>query len=106
MQPYRSTPTRRALRDCSYGTVATFVEAIGQEEKDADEKLTEVAAGVNAETIKRREEGAEEKGEEVGGAEEEETPASKKSASKIRQEEESIIEVTNRNRHRETLFSA
>jgi ferritin-like metal-binding protein YciE len=71
----------------SYGTVATLAEAMGQneihdllaetlqEEKDTDEKLTEVSEGVNTEAIG-------EAGENEEEEEEEEKPASKKSAAK------------------------
>jgi ferritin-like metal-binding protein YciE len=71
----------------AYGTVATFGEAMGQneihellaetlqEEKDTDEKLTEVSGNVNIEAIGEAQEGEEED-------EEEEKPAPKKSPSK------------------------
>lgn len=71
----------------SYGTVATFAEAMGeqeihdllaetlQEEKETDERLTEVAQSVNAESLQTTEEEGEEE-------EEEEVPQPKKSAKK------------------------
>ncbi len=74
----------------AYGTVATLAEAMGQEEihellaetlqeeKDTDEKLTEVSRTVNSEAL---EEGEEEEDEDATD-EEEERAASKKSASK------------------------
>lgn len=73
----------------AYGTVATLAEAMGQdeikellgetlqEEKDTDEKLTQVASTVNSEALS---EGGEEEGEEDD--EEEESRSAKKSASK------------------------
>lgn len=71
----------------AYGAVATFADALGQseihdlltetleEEKETDEKLTEVASGVNSEAIGQ---GDEEEEEE----EEEEEPAPRRPASK------------------------
>jgi ferritin-like metal-binding protein YciE len=73
----------------AYGTVATFAEAMGQneihellaetlqEEKDTDEKLTEVSGNVNIEAI-----GEAQEDEEEEDGEEEEKPAPKKSPSK------------------------
>lgn len=75
----------------AYGTVATFAEAMGQqeikellgetleEEKQADEKLTEVSEGVNGEAIGQ---GEEEEEEMEGVSEEEQEPVAKKSSSR------------------------
>lgn len=72
----------------AYGTVATFAEAMGQseihellgetlqEEKDADETLTEISHGVNSEAM----EGAEEEEEEIEEEEMEEVSPSRKPA--------------------------
>ncbi len=84
----------------AYGTVATLAEAMGeedihellaetlQEEKNTDEKLTEVSRSVNSEALEEGEEEEDDEEEEDGDeeetddAEEEEKPARKKSASK------------------------
>jgi ferritin-like metal-binding protein YciE len=88
----------------AYGTAATLAEAMGQdeikqllgetleEEKETDEKLTEVSRSVNSEALEDGEEEDEEDEDEDEGdegidddedeEEEEEQPASKKSASK------------------------
>jgi ferritin-like metal-binding protein YciE len=75
----------------AYGTVATFAEAMGQEEiqellgetlqeeKDTDAKLTEVSHGVNSEAIG---EGEEEDEEMEAELEEEEQPVGKKSTAR------------------------
>jgi ferritin-like metal-binding protein YciE len=75
----------------AYGTVATFAEAMDQEEikellgetlqeeKDTDAKLTEVSHSVNEEAIG---EGGEEEEVEVDAELEEEQPAGKKSSSR------------------------
>jgi ferritin-like metal-binding protein YciE len=75
----------------AYGTVATFAEAMGQdeihellgetlqEEKDTDAKLTEVSHGVNSEAISQAEEADEEMEAEFV---DEERPIAKKSASR------------------------
>jgi ferritin-like metal-binding protein YciE len=84
----------------AYGTVATLAEAMGedeihellaetlQEEKDTDEKLTEVARTVNSEALESDEEEEDEEHEEEDDNtdaiedEEEESATSKKTASK------------------------
>jgi ferritin-like metal-binding protein YciE len=77
----------------AYGTVATIAEAMGQEEikellgetlqeeKDTDEKLTEVSQGVNSEAIGQGEE-EEDDMEAVSEEEEEGQPVAKKSSSR------------------------
>lgn len=78
----------------AYGTVATLAEAMGQdeihkllaetlqEEKDTDEKLTEVASEVNPEALRGEdEEDEEDETEDEDEAEEEEEPVAKRSAS-------------------------
>ncbi|HEY4047963.1 MAG TPA: ferritin-like domain-containing protein [Acidobacteriaceae bacterium] len=84
----------------AYGTVATFAEAMGQneihallaqtlqEEKDTDEKLTEVSKDVNSEAFNgqdEEEEDEESNDRDEDGDEEEEEPASKRSAAKSAQ---------------------
>lgn len=79
----------------AYGTVASLAEEMGQEEihellvetlqeeKDTDERLTEVSGGVNSEAIHGQdEEEEEEEDDEDEGEEEEEEPVPQKTASK------------------------
>jgi ferritin-like metal-binding protein YciE len=75
----------------SYGTVATFAEAMGedeihqllaetlQEEKDTDQRLTEVSESVNQESLQ---EGEEEEGEEEEEEEQPRSRSTKKTAAK------------------------